>query len=255
MSYDEILHYCESLGNLGVERLRAIAESEGVLTEQNRDDKDLLCTTLSTSFVIKGDIPKSVFRFYFFTYRDLRQVLRGKNFELYFPDETFMNYDEKTDKKVMMLYEHIFDTYLVKILHNKGIRLLEVEEFKASTIQCARELLYNKIRSHYNTINTKVIKCMALASMLVAIKTVFQYDVPILHLLSGISNISKNCSKELLSKMEIDFLQSEDWLPCYLVMQRSGFLDVLPLDEDEKLPYYKVGPEELERESKRLRLN
>lgn len=52
----EILKYCDILDNeFGLDRLREIADAEGLLTYKNKNDKKLLCSVLATRYSLDRD--------------------------------------------------------------------------------------------------------------------------------------------------------------------------------------------------------
>lgn len=152
---------------------------------------------------------------------------REGGINLYFGEDAELStYTKMTDR---ILFEWLKE--LVDLMSDEMYNLTVKQQkiFSKHIIRCAREILYNKIKTFNNLVDMGKLQCMGAAATALAVKTIRQYDhtstddilAVFNYYAAGVCNISQ------LGAMERDLIKTEGWIPCKTVMER------MPIHEEE----------------------
>ena len=128
-------------------------------------------------------------------------------------------------------YDTPLDEWIDKVIAQYGVFFRrdvtlpeDIPMLSAAIKRCYKEILYDKIRANRNFVHTKVLRCMAVAALVLAAKVVLQYDAfndyDVLRFYAQLS--PPRCKVGQIEKMEADMLKTTNWIACYNVQKRTG---------------------------------
>lgn len=104
----------------------------------------------------------------------------------------------------------------------RKVRKSDKKNFKKYIFSCAREMLYDKIRSHQNYVDISLLQCMGIACVVVAMKLILQVDALWEKNLTNTASdiVDGQCSVDTINEMILDILETTNYQGCYEVRRR-----------------------------------
>jgi len=203
---------------------------------------------------------KSIFKQYKKNEKDT--IFTDKSNKWYFPrlGKKAVTYTKSMDNILVPWMNEVVDMedFVANFMDTTGLDGDEIIFLLNAIKRCAKEILYDKIRSNKNFINKSRLQCMGITAVIVAMKVILEYDWSFtendLKFAKYITD--RSCSRQVVKAMEMDMLKTTNWRSCYEVQKRLGrgniphgptLMTAKEAHKDGVVSKIKLAPEQLER--------